>query len=93
MIDLFRARKHLSKGIALFAAIAVLAVGPAASQEPPPKPPEKHYQAARDALAKGDTDNAKSRRSSRSKTTRSMPQRTSCWPAYSRCRERTTRRL
>ena len=63
MAEHFRWRSHLSKGIGYFAAIALLALGsaPASAQVQPskPQPPEKHYQAARDALTRGDTDNAK----------------------------------
>ncbi len=63
MAEHFRGKSHLSKGIALFTAIALLAIGsmPASAQVQPskPQPPEKHYQAARDALTRGDTDNAR----------------------------------
>ena len=58
MAEHFKVRAHLSNVIALFAAVALLAIGfaPLSAQVQPskPQPPEKHYQAARDALTKGD---------------------------------------
>jgi tetratricopeptide (TPR) repeat protein len=63
MAEHFRVRSHLSNVNALFAAVALLAIGfaPLSAQEQPSKqqPPEKHYQAARDALTRGDTDTAR----------------------------------
>ncbi|MFN8006103.1 MAG: tetratricopeptide repeat protein [Terriglobia bacterium] len=62
MIDNSWAPSPLSKRIAFCAVVALLVAGflPTVAQNQPPKPQpvEKHYQAARDALSKGDTATA-----------------------------------